>query len=288
MLALIGDVRSVPHVAAAGISRWALFSGAGWNSPVRVSGQRPIDVEAWLLEVTPGFIETLRIPLLAGRDLSRGDFAAANAPVLVNETFARLFLPGSSPLGRQFARPDRASRDSPEQEVLYKVVGVVGDAKSRTTCARRRRRRCLCPLVPHTDRRRRLDDANQRHARNRIGGASGSAHISRPRSCRPRDAVDEGYRHDPAVHARRQHHAPRAAAGAAVGILRACQPRARCRRSVWRLELFRRAADARDRHSDGARCAVARSFGESWPALPDTWHSGRSPVSLRVSGCRGS
>jgi predicted permease len=129
MLALIGEVRSVPHVAAAGISRWALFSGAGWNSPVRVSGQRPIDVEAWLLEVTPGFIETLRIPLLAGRDLSRGDLAAANAPVLVNETFARLFLPGSSPLGRQFARPDRASRDSPEQEVLYEVVGVVGDAK---------------------------------------------------------------------------------------------------------------------------------------------------------------
>ena len=94
-----------------------------------MSGQRPIDVEAWLLEVTPGFIETMRIRLLAGRDLSRGDFAAANAPVLVNETFARLFLPGSSPLGRQFARPDRASRDSPEQDVLQEVVGVVGDAR---------------------------------------------------------------------------------------------------------------------------------------------------------------
>jgi putative ABC transport system permease protein len=129
MLALISEIRSVPHVAAAGLSRWALFSGAGWNSPVRVNGHRLTDVEAWLLEVTPGFMETMRIRLLAGRDLSRGDLTAANAPVLVNETFARLFLPGSSPLGRQFARPDRASRDSPEQQVLHEVVGVVADAK---------------------------------------------------------------------------------------------------------------------------------------------------------------
>jgi hypothetical protein len=94
-------------------------------------GQRPSDTEVYFLEVSPGFIDTMRIRLLAGRDLVRGDFAPGSASVLVNETLARLFLPGPSPLGRKFTRPERASRDSPEEEVPHEVVrgvvaGIVG------------------------------------------------------------------------------------------------------------------------------------------------------------------
>jgi predicted permease len=129
VLALIDQVRSLPDVTAAALSKWALFSGAGWNGVVRVGGQRPSDTEVYFLEVSPGFIETMRIRLLAGRDLVRGDFAPGSASVLVNETFARLFLPGPSPVGRRFTRPERASRDSPEEEVPQEVVGLVGDAK---------------------------------------------------------------------------------------------------------------------------------------------------------------
>ena len=67
---LADQVRSLPGVTSAGMSRWALFSGAGWNGTVLVDGRRPSDADVWFLEVSPGFIETMRIRLLAGRDLT--------------------------------------------------------------------------------------------------------------------------------------------------------------------------------------------------------------------------
>ena len=63
----------------------------------------------YFLEVSPGFIDTMRIRLLAGRDLVRGDFAPGSASVLVNETFARLFLPRAFAIGPQI-HPARAGQ----------------------------------------------------------------------------------------------------------------------------------------------------------------------------------
>jgi predicted permease len=128
VLTLVDQVRSLPQVTAAGFSKWPLFSGAGWSVPVQVGGRRPSLVDAYFLEVSPGFIDAMRIRLLAGRDLARGDFNPGSPSVLVNETFARLFLPGRSALGQQFTRPDRVSRDSPEEHVPQEVVGLVADA----------------------------------------------------------------------------------------------------------------------------------------------------------------
>jgi putative ABC transport system permease protein len=129
VLTLIDQVRSLPQVTSAGFSKWPLLSGTGWSLPVRVGGGRPSATDAFFLEVSPGFISTMGIRLLAGRDLTRDDFGPGNPSVLVNQSFARLFLPGPSALGRQFTRPDRVSMDLPEQHLPQEVVGLVGDAK---------------------------------------------------------------------------------------------------------------------------------------------------------------
>ena len=72
--------------------------------------------------VTPGFFETLRIPLLRGRRIEPGDTTAAPAVVVVNEAFARAAFPGEAALGR------RISLVSPRTPWTT-IVGVVGDVR---------------------------------------------------------------------------------------------------------------------------------------------------------------
>jgi putative ABC transport system permease protein len=70
--------------------------------------------------VTPGFFETLRIPLLRGRRIEAADRAGAPAVVVVNESFVRSYFPGGDGLGR------RIRLVSPPTEWAT-IVGVVGD-----------------------------------------------------------------------------------------------------------------------------------------------------------------
>src|SRR5208282_5949203 len=50
--------------------------------------------------VTPGFFETLQMPLLAGRTFTDADGPNAQHVAVVNQTFARKFYGGSNPVGR--------------------------------------------------------------------------------------------------------------------------------------------------------------------------------------------
>jgi predicted permease len=82
--------------------------------------QRPfVDVEA----ISPRWFETTRVPLRAGRTFTDADNAAGPPVVIVNETFARQYWPGQSPVGKKVAigrRPDPAL-----------VVGVAADIKNQ-------------------------------------------------------------------------------------------------------------------------------------------------------------
>jgi predicted permease len=69
--------------------------------------------------VTPGYFETLKMPLLAGRDFSRSDDAAAPAVAIVNETLARRFWPDGGAIGRRIYSGDRG----------IEVIGVARNAK---------------------------------------------------------------------------------------------------------------------------------------------------------------
>ncbi len=71
--------------------------------------------------VTPGFIETLKIPLRRGRQLSAQDSAASIPVALVNETMARRYWPGQEPLGKRF------KVETGPQAAWITVAGVTGD-----------------------------------------------------------------------------------------------------------------------------------------------------------------
>jgi putative ABC transport system permease protein len=74
--------------------------------------------------VLPGYFETLRIPMLAGRDVADLDRMDAPRVLVVSELMARTLFPGQSAMGRRvMVNMDGAS------PIAFEVVGVVGDAR---------------------------------------------------------------------------------------------------------------------------------------------------------------
>jgi predicted permease len=71
--------------------------------------------------VEPGYLQTMGVPLLRGRDLAETDHADAPRAVVVNETMARQFWPGKEALGQRFQFFGQA--------VWNQVVGVARDGK---------------------------------------------------------------------------------------------------------------------------------------------------------------
>lgn len=71
--------------------------------------------------VTPGYFNTLGIPLQRGRNFEMRDAADAPLVVLVNDTFARRFFGSDDPVGQQLIFPGGASGP-----VTKQIVGVVG------------------------------------------------------------------------------------------------------------------------------------------------------------------
>ena len=78
--------------------------------------------------VTPGFFETLSIPLLRGRTFTPHDNLATAAPVaIVNRSLVQKYFPNEDPIGRFFTPQfDRTT----EPIVVRQIIGVVGDTRS--------------------------------------------------------------------------------------------------------------------------------------------------------------
>jgi len=102
-------------------------TGLGFVRPDDPEPEGGIPWASWRL-ITPGYFETLGVPILRGRDFTRDDFAFTgdgHLPVLISRRIADLLWPGEDPLGRtitlwagQTGRPGE-------------VLGVVGDMRER-------------------------------------------------------------------------------------------------------------------------------------------------------------
>ena len=118
---VVERAKTVPGVVNASVSANGVFGGGISATVFREGEQSDPNNRGTLVnfdEVTPGHFETMRIPLLGGRDFT--DFDRENtAPVaVINQAMANLLWPGQEPLGKRFAvvqEPD-----------LLQVVGVVG------------------------------------------------------------------------------------------------------------------------------------------------------------------
>ena len=119
-------VAALPGVRAAGATNDAELVGDGISGDVQVSGYTPKPDEEFDVElpwVSDNYLQTLGIPLAAGRYFSPADSATATEVIIVNETFARHFFGNAqAALGHHVTRPARPATES-------MIVGVVRDAK---------------------------------------------------------------------------------------------------------------------------------------------------------------
>lgn len=116
-------LRAIPGVESAAACGWPLMSQSVWTTGVRRVGEADWDNQLpYVLPIAPGWLETMGIELLAGRDFRAGEKYPGAA--IVNESFARRYFDGANPVGRMFEQAP--FRDRPMQ---IEVLGLVKDAK---------------------------------------------------------------------------------------------------------------------------------------------------------------
>jgi putative ABC transport system permease protein len=120
-------VRRLPGVDGAAFTSQLPLSGDvddgyGVHFESSPTGNPEADNGALRYAVSPGYLETMAIPLRRGRFLDEHDGADALPAVLISESLARSKFPGQDPVGQQL-------RIGPNTGPWDTVVGVVGDVK---------------------------------------------------------------------------------------------------------------------------------------------------------------
>ncbi len=119
-------VRSVGSIVGAPLSPTSITASFEFSDrPPPPPGQEP---EAAWRAVTPGYFQTLGIPLLQGRWFEPQDRSGTQPVIIVTQSFAENFYPGEDPLGKPIL-PGISFGLS--EDVPRTVVGVVGDARYR-------------------------------------------------------------------------------------------------------------------------------------------------------------
>ena len=121
----VADVlRTKPGVERVAESGWPLMASSS-NNAVAVNGGPPSVDLVYFLPVSPGWFETMRMRIMAGREFLLGDVNPGAA--VVNQTFVKRFFNGENPVGRYF---EEVGDDGLRQHFL--VVGVAVDAPYRS------------------------------------------------------------------------------------------------------------------------------------------------------------
>lgn len=121
---LVESLEALPGVeAAGGISRY--FQANTMRDEIAIAGMPPTASPPGTLvnyDVIAGhYLQALGIPLLRGRYFSMQDGPNATKVAIVNNAFARAFLPDENPIGKVFRRGSDTTG--------YAIVGVIGDTR---------------------------------------------------------------------------------------------------------------------------------------------------------------
>ena len=120
-----GRRASLPDVVDAAYVSTLPFRSTGNTWGYEVEGRPPaIDQDALFRSGTPDYLRTIGATLVAGRLPEERDTRDAPPVLVINETFARLYWPDESPIGRRVRFGDE---DAPWRT----IVGVVRDVRER-------------------------------------------------------------------------------------------------------------------------------------------------------------
>ena len=116
---------TVPGVERVAMASFPLLAGGSWNNFISVNGAPHNEVLTYLMQASPGWLDAMRIPLIAGRDFRPRDTYPGTS--IVNRTFAHTYFPSENPVGKSFnvAFPDGS-------QLRFEIVGVAGDVTYRS------------------------------------------------------------------------------------------------------------------------------------------------------------
>jgi len=120
-------LRGSPGVSGAAVVSKLALIGPSWSSDFTVEGW-PADrfgSEVLHRDISPGYTEVLRVPLLSGRMFDRTDRFDGPHVVVINDVLARRYFPNEDPIGKRIT----FSRVADSSSTWRTVVGVVGSER---------------------------------------------------------------------------------------------------------------------------------------------------------------
>jgi putative ABC transport system permease protein len=124
-------IRAIPGVRSAATVDFLPYKGGPGSGGVEIAGHPRNPNEAqpivWQTRASPGFFETLGIPLLHGRDIAASDERGSPGAAVIDELVAQRLFPNADPVGAQITVPLASG--------TFTVVGVVAATKSFSLAA---------------------------------------------------------------------------------------------------------------------------------------------------------
>lgn len=119
---LLEQIRTMPQIESAATATHVPLDGSSWTLGVQIDAERSSSKFSW---VSPQYFETMRIPILAGRDFAPSDTANSPKVAIVNQTFVRQFFKQADPIGKII----RTAAEPNYPATPYEIVGVTKDTK---------------------------------------------------------------------------------------------------------------------------------------------------------------
>ncbi len=123
----LARVQALPGIQSASLTSFLPLAGPTLRQMgLQIEGRAPFkdeeEPEFEINLISPGYFETMDLQMRSGRPFTEQDGAGAPLVTVINETFARRFLPNENPIGRRLW-------STPERSDTKTIVGVVGDTR---------------------------------------------------------------------------------------------------------------------------------------------------------------
>ena len=145
----IAELRSTPGVVAASTACCVPLETV-WQLPfIQDGGSVPRQGLVGWTFISPGYFQTMRIPILRGRDFTERDTTGAPGAVIINAAMARRYWPDADPVGDSI-RVGRGVRPDYDADPIRRIIAVVGDIRD-TNLTRNARPAMYVPVAQVPD-----------------------------------------------------------------------------------------------------------------------------------------
>jgi putative ABC transport system permease protein len=120
-------IRNTPGIVSAGVTNGAGPFG-GMSSTIEIPGVNVEKDRQVLVQLcSEGFLDTLALHPIAGRDFSPAEIEGGRLVTVINKAFAELYFSGQNPIGRTVRLARLATPPFPLPDPTFLVIGVVPD-----------------------------------------------------------------------------------------------------------------------------------------------------------------